>query len=62
MIKYFPQRSDVKGFTKSLGEHIKGRLANDRHKSKRIITIHRPRVGFASHWANRGFEEYKNAA
>ena len=68
MIKYFPKREDVEGFTNSI-KSIKQRLLNDLGKTeatiepliKPTITIHRPRVG-VGHWANRGYEEYKDAA
>ena len=65
MIRYFPRREDVKGFTTSLKNKMKERLMNDLDNTKptvkQVINIHRPRVGIG-HWANRGFEEYKDAA
>ena len=69
MIKYFPKREDVEGFTKTLRDKVKERLLNDPYKEQQTtlqlveptVTIHRPRVG-VGHWANRGFEEYKKAA
>ena len=66
MIKYWPKREAVKGFTESLGKKVKERLSNDPFKDKPkaerpTITIFRPRVGIG-HWANRGYEEYKRAA
>ena len=66
MINYWPRRASVRGFTQSISSKVKERLSNDPFKGKPkieqpSITIHRPRVG-VGHWANRGFEEYKDRA
>jgi len=65
MIKYWPERSTLQGFTESLGRKVKERLSKDLGKAEprpaQTIHIHHPRVGIG-HWANRAYEEYKKAA
>ena len=65
MMKYFPKREPVKGFSvQSIASKVKERLINDPCRSQQpTVTIHRSiPSSVGGHWANRGYEEYRQAA
>ncbi len=65
MSNYFPNRNPAQGFSvTSIASKVKERLVNDPYRNiKQKVMLNRTiPSSIESHWANRTYEEYKDAA